>query len=546
MMNSTTYYRFTSSRVFISTALTSAILFCQLLLFHYYYITFSSQYKIKQNQLESIYCDHRLLAGIQDLAIESDVELVLVDPDLVESDEYQKKYLNDEFSFSKRSQESTQKSIVHLAAINETSGGQPNLKLFYESLKNRGYVTLQYDSSYPMQPEVYRRPSHLFDGAHELQQDQSEKVSKIYTEFIAHIFVLNRTHPPEQERNRCDNKILNQDSRNTVIHIFLLYNFESDPQNQWIQPALLIDEMDKHKLLTYNVHWVDFRLPIEHHYLHPKRSIASISITSKMEFQPKVINLIKVFEPETNRVLTYVNNSFIYCKNLPFNISGLIDNQRRVNKYSMNLQTSRPETEGELRVQLQSQIELAMRFMSTYSQVYGGFSHWLTGSSLLFYLRFCDLAIISSELVNNDVSLQHTVNLEFGVFANEFNETIQDALASATNIGVKMISDWRKKDRTIHFKLADCPSISFRIYPYELRKDFDQYYYITQSSMISSQKRKRKQSGKAIKSDSEGYWGHHVFGLHNLELCWTQIGGVAVLIRVPCNIYDHLRRIFIV
>lgn len=544
------------------------IILCQLLLFHYFYRTISNQYAGQQqfleHSLESIYCTHGLLGGIQELAVQSEVELVLVDPDLVEPREQDSsqwangELRSQEFSFSKRSQESTHKSILHLAAINETSGGQPNLKLFYESLKNNGYVTLQYDTSRPMQPEVYRRSSHLFEGAHELHDDHGsgEKVNKIYTEFIAHIFVLNRTHSlPESDQAgyKCKRRHHGSwDSRSTVIHIFVLYNYEYNPQTYWIQPALLMDELNKHKLLTYNVHWVDFRIPIEHHYLHPKRSVASISIANENRIHRRSIDSVRVFELKTERVLNYVNNSFIYCTNSPFNISGLIESQKRYGKYSMLLDDSRPEPEGELKAQLQYQIDLAIQFMNTFSEVYGKFSHWLTGSSLLSYLKFCDLTtILGGENLIDDQVRRPIISLEFGVLAKEFNDTVLEGLANAANIGIKMISDWRKPNRVIHFKLADCPNIVFLIYPYELRKDFYEYFYITLNSMVLNQKRTRKRSTKMvapslIDDGGASSWGHHVFGLHNLELCWTQIEGISKLFRVPCNVHDHLRRIYVI
>lgn len=549
-------YRLTSSRVFISAILASVILLCQLLLFHYYYWTISNQYVGHQNPLETIYCTHELLFGIQRLALQSDVELVLVDPDVVEStDKYHMGNSNVEFSFSKKSQESTHKSILHFAAVNETSGGQPNLKLFHESLKNNGYIILQYDSNRPMQPEVYRRESHLFDGHHELHGDKSEKISKIYTEFIAHIFVLNRTSLPEksQDSYRCNKQLHQREARTTVIHIFVLYNYEHNPENQWIQPALQMDELDKHKLLTYNVHWVDFRILIEHHYLHPKRLIASISIANKRQIERQPMHSIRVFEPETDRLLSYANNSFVDCEISPFNLKGLIDSRRRYGKYSTMLDGAKPEPEGDMKTQLQYQIDLALQFMSTYSNVYGNFSHWLTGSSLLSYLKFCDLAIVLDGQTlagDNDVDdlvREPIINLELGVFASEFNESILEGLANATNIGVKMISDWRRPNRMIQFKLADCPNVLYRIYVYELHEDFYQYYFITQNSMILNQKRKRKRSTKVkINEDGSTDWGHHVFGLHNLELCWTQFKGISKPFRVPCNIHDHLRRIYIV
>lgn len=56
-----------------------------------------------------------------------------------------------------------------------------------------------------------------------------------------------------------------------AIHLFVVYNYEFQPERHWIQSSSSLDETDRHKLLAYGVHSIDFRLPLDHYFLHEKR-----------------------------------------------------------------------------------------------------------------------------------------------------------------------------------------------------------------------------------------------------------------------------------
>lgn len=619
-----------SSKFYISLALTILIVITQIFLFHFYIGLRGSGLKriprigglqfaissFSQGGQQSNFkssgrfweCKYPGLNEVLDLAAKYELVLVLVDPDLLEAleqliDETKGEEELPQFSQPfKRNQESTpgHKSIVHFALVNETSGGQPNIKLFYNALKHNGYTALKYDdASQLMQPEVYHRSSRLFDdmpldairehhlkhSRHEADKknhpvleaaenqfygdeavqptsghfdEEDDKVSKIYTEFIAHLFILNQTKLTNNDDANCNQK----HKQTMVIHIFVLYNYEYNVENQWIQPGLVMDEVDKHKLLAYNVHSFDFKVPIEHYHIHEKRRVVSVTLdsskyrTEKAGRRKIAPTMLHLFEPEGDRMLRYANNSYSHCKSSKFNISGLIDNSRRMSNYLKSLDTFSPIKESQARDILHQQLVLAFQFMNTYSRAYGNFNYWITGSSLLAYHRHCDLACIPSDSPTSD-SLYETgdiyaniskvledvvVNLELGVFSNEVNESVLYDLANAQAIGVVMQADWQKTNSApIIFRFQDCPNLIFNLYVYELRRDFHQYYFITRTTMTLRHRFKKRARYEA----AEATVGHHVFTANNLNLCWTRIGD-SHPIRIPCNVYDHLRRIFIV
>lgn len=588
-----------SSKFYISIVITLTLITTQFFLIHYIIgltssrTLFSDYDNVQSGQDWDCICPG--LSEIYYLAIRFGVDLVVVDPDLLESlekDSSKSQVDNDnviDFSRpSKRYQESTDKTIVHLAAINETSGGQPNLKLFYNALKNNGYTILKYhDTSQLMQPEVYRRPSHLFDDMpsdgvrwHKYSHDSTflqeesvkthddynpesemahqDEISKIYTEFISHIFILDTIQTSDQVNEELSSCELETNSKHfTVIHMMVLYNYDYNPSNFWIQSSLSMNEIDKHKLLSYRVHSFDFRIPIEETYIHEKRNIVSVIKPSAPSGRKKRSseNQIRVFEPKGDRLLNFVNNSYVFCESTQFNISGLVDNPRRISNYLKELDNTRLITKLEDGDFVQEQLSIALQFMNTFSKAYGNFSFWITGSSLLAYHKHCSLAVVPELDFANKVRLtdQQTdihayssenilINLEIGLFLSEVNETVLNDLANANSIGVIMMSDWRKTNSPITFQFRDSPNLLFNLYLYALKKDFYQYYFVTQSSMIMTHKFNKKQRDDSPKSSS---FGHHVFSTNNLNLCWTRCDKLNPF-RIPCNVHDHLRRIYII
>lgn len=592
-----------SSRFYIAIVVTLILITSQLLLIHYI-ISSTSARKLfnfydsydggRSAQDWDCVCPH--FSDIRNLADRFGVDLVVVDPDLLKlleldsSDSPNSE--NDVIDFSRPSkqyQESTDKTIFHLAAINETSGGQPNLKLFYNALKNNGYTVLKYhDTSQVMQPEVYKRPSHLFDDmpldgvrwhkySHDstfLHDEQSikthddyypeasqheDEVSKIYTEFMSHIFILNATQTDDESKEKshsCNHQLYSKQF--TVIHILVLYNYDYNPSRWWIQSSLQMNELDKHKLLSYRVHSFDFKVPIEETYIHEKRVIVNKVKPGAPKVRKKRSseNHIRVFEPEGDRLLRFVNNSYVFCKPAQFNISGSIDNPRRMSNYLIELDNTRPITEFEDVDFIQTQLNVALQFMDTFSRAYGNFSYWITGGSLLAYYKHCSLAVTpelfatSKMRLAGDKQVSKTefssenilINLELGLFSSEVNDSILNDLANANGIGVIMMSDWRKINSPITFQFRDCPNLLFNLYLYELRKDFYQYYFVTRSTMTMLHKFNKRQTIDNSKGLS---YGHHVFNTNNLNLCWTR-GDNLNPFRIPCNIHDHLRRIYII
>lgn len=586
-----------SSKFYISLVLTLVIVISisQVFLFHYYFASNTNKFSSNKTQSFAFEQWHCLYPGLDDvfeLAQKFGVDLVVVDPDLIGSlgikdtnivghqsnqvDAISSKQTPSFSEPSKRTnQESPYKTIVHFTAINETSGGQPSLKLFYNALKNNGYIIMKYvDSSQLMQPEVYRRASHLFDDMpldgvyeHKYSHDSNSQhnsmdyftgnhldpheneVSKIYTEFITHIFILNRTQSIELRNNKqlCNNNLA---ARFTVIHVFVLYNYEYSPSKQWIQPGLVMDEIDKHKLLSYNVHSFDFRIPIEQYYIHQKRKVIDLTrpFNNRKSRRKRSLDRIRILKPGKGSLLVYANNSYVHCKKSQFNITGLVDNEKRLSNYLTTLDNIKPIDNREHHEFIVDQLVTALHFMDTFSKTYGNFTFWITGSSLLAYHKFCDLAIQQTYdleagmYVTNKLG-DNMYNLEIGLYSEEMNPIMLDDLAKANNIGIVMISDWRKSSTLISFQFKECPNVIFNLYLYELRKDFHQYHYITRSSMIISHKFNKRPKTKRHLNNLDS--GHHVFNTNDLDLCWTCIENLKPF-RVPCNVYEHLRRIYII
>lgn len=582
-----------TSKFYISLLLTLVIVISisQVFLFHYYVSinTNSGKRQAEQYAFEEWHCLYPGLDDILDLAQRFGVDLVVIDPDLVGS--LNKKGANiggnqNESTMSKQilsfsqpskiSQESTYKTIVHFTAINETSGGQPSLKLFHNALKNNGYITIKYiDTSQLMQPEVYRRASHLFDDMpldgvweHKFSHDSNsqhnsidyytekihldsheDEVSKIYTEFITHIFIVNRTQSIDSSTNKQICK--NQARQFTVIHIFVLYNYDYSPSKQWIQPGLVMDEVDKHKLLRYNVHSFDFRIPIEQYYIHQKKKVISLvsPIGTKKERKKRYLNKMRILDPENGSLLSYINNTYIHCKKSQFNISGSVENPNKINKYLSTLDNIKPISDREDRELLINQLATAFHFMNTFSTTYGNFSFWITGATLLAYYKHCDLAIKPTQFNleardSNAMRGEDIYNLEIGLFSDEVSAAMLDDLSKANNIGIVMMSDLRKSGSVISFQFKECPIVLFNLYLYEFKKDLFQYYFTTRNSMVMSHK-SNKRSKLKRNSARELDIGHHVFNTNDLNLCWTCLEHFKPF-RVPCNVYEHLRRIYII
>jgi len=524
------------------------------------------------------------MGEISELAHSCGVQLVIVDPELLQIIDFidgSKSEIDDDavVVFSKSSIDSrlsqeprTHKSIIHIAAINETSGGQPNLKIFYNLLRRSGYTVKRYDdTSETMQPEVYTRPIHLFDDDDSqllgkvkepiiMSQVGGEEVSKIYTEFIAHLLILNKTSADMSSGPRSN-------VRFPILHIMILYNYEYQPEQAWIQSSLDLDEKEKHQLLAYGLHVMDFRLPLEKNYIHQKKPMVRLR-TGKSDYSWVESSLKHYWLFETNDLLHYVNNSYAHCKRSMFNITGLINSSRRLSNYMLTLDESLPIDDASSREAILGQAMSAFQLMSIISKAYGGLSYWITGSTLLAYHKFCDVLLApqtnrvdrfpryqlkkrsqgkeSSNFLEN--STEFFIDLEFGMFTDELNKSILSELADSEKIGIEMVSDWRKPGGHISFQISQCPNIVMNIYPYELKRDFYQYYYVTRNSMILNHKSKRRRSHGSILEDAgSSIIGehHHVFTTRNLELCSTRIDRFHPF-KIPCDVHDHLRRIYVV
>lgn len=516
------------------------------------------------NQEQDWDCMYPALTGVYHAAQRAGVDLVVVDPDLLDVIDNSKSGVNPKpkikpiFRASQDSfKELGHKNIIHLAAINETSGGQPSLKTFVNDLKNQGYYMLKFEeTSQTMLPEVYRRLPHLFDDmpmdrlsnhefTHEFgsphmsnvahasefdhQQYKEDSLYKIYTDFLAHLFILNITNPTnayKNERKQCEPK---EQGIFVPIHIMVLYNFAHDPSTKWIQPSLTLDEIEKHKLLEYNVHYIDFRVPIIHNYIHDRRQATDFpKPQTKNKHKPRHQEKIRIFEPRGNRYLQYINNSYIHCQPTKFGISSS-DDYLHLTGYLKQLEISKPKVDYDILKQLNTIIH----FMDTFSKAYENFSYWLTGSALLAYHKFCTIPLD----ISTDIK-QLYIDIEFGLFGNELNSSILNDLANARSIGVNMQSDWRVHNSPITFRLHDSPKFLVKLYIYKSKKDPSGYRYETENSMIYTRPRKK---GKSIKNREQ----IHVFSEENLNLCWTKVEYLP-LIRVPCHVHEHLRRIYII
>lgn len=548
------------------------------------------------------------LNRIAQLAHEFQVELVIVDPNLLgllvdDEDDEATPEEGLEFSFNgKMRQEAGRKTIVHLAAINETSGGQPNLKLFYTALKEHYHMLKYNDASETMAAEVYRRQPHQLDDVqldamqdsrgHEEQSMQMAaadfEISKIYTEFISHVLILNATQPADSELKKWapSRKCLGSSAGNDepepfiAVHLFVLYNYEFQPDDEWIQSSLLLDEIDRHKLLAYGVHSIDFRVPLDHYYIHKKRRTASLLEASsfKSPLKPdRPMNKLKILEP--NHWLDYANNTYLHCKQSSFNISALREGNRRMSGYLKTLDAAQPLKTSRYRAMLLDQLSIALQFMNVFSKSYGNFSFWLTGSTLLAYHKFCqlialtqtrkwehqlgpttedDLMLLSIDDYEEQVFNDNTMlEFELGLFESELNSTMLNDLSEANMIGVTMMSDWRGSNgnNLVSFHVKDCPNLVFNLHFYKLKRDFYQPYYVTNDNMIYNHKFRRRKSSKTTNPsnglnpktwlDSSAMVGHHVFSTRNLELCWTRLDHLEPF-RVPCDVHDHLRRIYVI
>lgn len=612
------------SKIKLALAITAVVIISQIVIFHYYVgvdhsILLKSQRSlasldIKLAQDEQWLCSSLPhLVHIINTAKQYNVDLALIDPDFINlislSINPDGALKSDDVSFSKRpngsgtsrllQQTDKNKSVIHIAAINGTSGGQPSLRLFFNALKHSHYVINKYeDVSETMQPEVYLRPIHLFDdddgqaGSDRAKSshlfvpgqgvgEEEKVVSKIYTEFITHLLIVNRTVATETIRPCLDPRG-GKASPFVVIHILVLYDHEYDPDNYWIQSSLHLDELEKHKLLSYGLHSFDFKIPLQEYYIHKKRPLTSIE--SQLAVKSNIMRSLKGLKlfSRGDRFLRFTDNKYSHCKQCKFNITGLMDNSKRPSKYLMLLDTANPLQKSLFKDEIMNQLAIAFKFMQVFSSTYGKFNYWITGSTLLSYYKFCELVIAPSAqfldrapasfsrssrakrtnqeygddlLEDTDESTSQTlekdqiINLELGVFANELNMTMLEDLSKAHLIGVTMISDWRKPNGHISFHVNDCPNLIFNLYPYELRRDFYQYYYVTRNSMILNHKFRKKRSSplSSLDNSSSTIKGehHHVFTTDNLELCWTRIDRFHQF-KIPCNIYEHLRRIYLI
>lgn len=590
--------RLFTSKFAMSIAITVVILIAQILIVHHYIGSNSGKiFKSKQSDLQEYADNHAwlcysspYLADIIRLAKRFHLDLVIVDPDLLELLDETGNDASVAFSGSNLSDSRGDKTIIHLAAINATSGGQPNLKMFYNALKHHNYSLLKYDdNNQAIAPEVYRGPPNMFDdmladaindkhailndilstlerkqdnneGSALVQDEEDVEISKIYTEFMTHLFLLNDTSQRFAKETASECKQAHHGAKTSpfvVISILVMYNFEYKPDSHWLQPSLYLDEVDKHKLLSHRVHSKDFRLPLENYYIHEKRQIVALQNSAKSRIQ-RQLEGYKVFEP--SRLLSYVNNTYVQCKESSFNISGLIDNTRQMSNYLRLLDTARPlDAPSIFRNNILGQVLVALQFMDVFSSSYGNFSFWLTGSSLLAYHKFCELAMVPSadqsrhgswppEAAGNGNEESVVINLELGMFAMELNSSMLSDLEEAKSIGVTMMSDWRRPNAMVSFHVRDCPNLIFNLYPYELKRDFYEYYYATRHSMIMSHKFKTStKSRQERKQEKRNPYtgGQHIFTTRNLQLCWTRVSGFHPF-RVPCDVHDHLRRIFVI
>jgi hypothetical protein len=608
-----------SSNFLYALLITAIIILAQLFIVHYYIGNttrrqrfFSSGNANRESNLLSKshwFCHSFLhLNRIAELANKFQVELIIVDPDLLELlDDKNDSSTTDDGQpasvgrGSKTKQEASHKTMIHLAAINETSGGQPNLKLFYNALKEHYHVIKYHDASETMAAEVYNQQPHQLDDVHfdaiqdsnRLEHEQHEalnavdfEISKIYTEFIAHLFIVNVSGPigsVPAEWISPKNCLRSETGHNSepfiVLHLFVLYNYEFQPGEKWIQSSLLLDEVERHKLLAYGVHLVDFKVSLDHYYVHDKRKTSNLFEASSLASPLKPerpMNRLKILEPEN--LLSYANNTYLHCKQSAFNISALVNENRQISRYLKTLDAAKPLKSSRYRTILLDQLSIALQFMNVFSKSYGNFSFWITGSTLLAYHKFCQLIAItrsgksidSFESTTEDDQLllsmddyeeqvlneNNMLDFELGLFESELNSTMLHDLSKANMIGVTMISDWREPEKNglVSFHVKDCPNLLFNLHFYRLKRDSYRQYYVTNDNMIYNHKIRRRKSLKdqkpagqvspAVMAESSGVNGYHMFTARNLELCWTRLDLLEPF-RVPCDAHDHLLRIYV-
>lgn len=612
----------TSTKSFaVAIVTTATIVIIQLILFHIYigFNIFDENHVLRSDQDNQFKLMINKLDDILKVSQQFNLEIVLIDPHLLSDIEYaDSKYHNPKrnikaTSNQKRNQEHQREAVVHLAIVNETSGGQPNIKMFTDALKASGYSTLQFhEKSSFVGPEIYTLPiekldSLSYDGIKEQHnhlelytqsfnsKNQGSKnnitnyISKVYTEFLSHLFILDKHISINNEGSTKSHKQLliptdashqHSDTTNSkvpilkvlpfVIHVLVLYNFEFNPATFWVQPALSLSDQEKHTLLSYSVHSFDFKIPLEYNYLHRKLFTKPIVTQNVRSESIKVIRAFHKAEQETQPAhLSFVNNSFIECRKENFNIVAQIQHlhgeHKLVTNYLIGLDKSAPlmsRSSSYIRTSelenLIDQLATAMQFMTTYSSSYSNFSFWLTGSSLLNYHKFCNLVVdVRTKSVsennssrfkyklneNNDDDYMNyqllpridlMINIEIGVYENEFGNDAFEDLASSREIGVVIISKLSKDRLYFSFRLKECRNIVFHIYLYSKRNlDYESALMTNENKFVKSYSRNKRQP-----------LGRHIFLKENLILCLTHLADIGMF-RVPCNINDHLSRIYI-
>lgn len=547
-------------------AITAVVVVAQLVLFHLY-VGFRLDAAVARKLLTGgkWRADERLeralaaLGELADLATGLGVQLVLVDEQLLarvrarRHQQTEAELATDTPSQRRLRQEARADTVVHLAIVNETSNGQPNIKRFADELRAR-YLTMQFaEGLATMQAEVYKLSAGQLDAlavdglaedaaggrwrAHAPHNSQerptdslgpwepheSEGISKVYTEFLTHVFVLaksKREHDNDEPHEAAGGgKRLSVASQNAarkpapierlpwVAHIVVLYNFEPSPGRLWIQRALALDEARKHRLLAFDVHAFDFQLGIQNSYLHAKRPLGELADSEQL---PRRLAGLKVFASPLN----FANNSYVHCEPTNLALAG-----------ASHLTPAREPPDVE---RLADELATGVQFMDMFARAYGNFSFWLTGASLLSYYRSCELAAAGKRR-------GPPVSVEWGLFASEFDATAFNDLATAADIGVSLVSARPRGGatrRTLAFTLADCPHLIFRLFLYELRLDGARGAFFVSPPMTGGA------SGQRRRAEQD-----HTFAPASLQLCLTHLPEVG-LFKVPCDAREHLQRIF--
>lgn len=622
------------NNVYISILLTVTLILAQVILFHIYVgFDFSnSNHKMKSwqanelsNVIKQVSTVLTQLDEVLQLAAKFELDVLLTDSHLIDKLNYISMSTSENkqgsTQYSTRTQQQTQSkvgqengkqnqepkldSIIHLAIVNETSGGQPNIQLFAEALKSElNFLKLQFDeqSGELLAPEVYEVPISKLNAysSNELleQRQQNSLISKVYSQFVSHIFVLAKL-PTESATKRTANntsdkranklRIESHDSKLNkipkshrllfVVHLFVLYNFDD---NFWIQHPLELDEMQKHKLLSFNVHSFDFKIGTDFHYLHEKRDLQSLSLSA---FGAKSeLKYLNSFIDNKYKALSYENNAFICCKAFNFSIEasrdhhssenvlldfilggniGSVENRaiagldslqvktintnKATSKYMKSLdKTELDQIQGS---SIEQQLATAVQFFAAFSQTFGNFSYWLTGASLLDYHKFCSLSTNSNQRNLNTNSSYEFVKLEFGVFESEFGDNAFEGLRDASDIGVVLLTNLTQAAQQFSFQLvSDCPKVVFHVYLHSMHEVPGKGSFFTSPLMTRhkinhrSLKRLKVTRAKVIASSEA-----HIFPRDYLTLCFTnlKLASSSFLVKVPCFILEYLRRIFV-